>query len=59
MPRPIKIQEIKKDVPFKTLNTNTRDNARVDVHGKIEHTVPITHHYSLMHIQVDKKWQVV
>ncbi len=49
MPRPISTKEIEKDVPFKTLNTNTRGDARMDVHGKVEHTVPITHHYYLIY----------
>jgi hypothetical protein len=45
MPRPVYSKEIKKEVPFKVLKTDTREDAREDASGKVEHTVPITHHY--------------
>lgn len=46
MPRPISTKEVKKDAPYKTLNTDTREDVRKDAYGKVEHTVPITHHYN-------------
>lgn len=45
MPRSISTKEIKTDVPYKVLKTETREDARQDVEGKVENTVPITHHY--------------
>ena len=46
MPRPISSKEMEKDVPFKTINTNTKEDAREDAYGKVDYTVPVTHHYS-------------
>jgi hypothetical protein len=47
MPRLISTKEIKKDVPYKVLNTNTREEVLVDsgITNEIERTVPILHHY--------------
>jgi hypothetical protein len=45
MPRPISTKEMKKDVPFKVLETNSKEDALQDVDG-ISDTVPITRHYN-------------
>ena len=48
MPRPIHSEKMEKDIPYKTMNTNSREDARIDVRGKVDHTVPVTRHYFLV-----------